>query len=167
MPQSLIRRVHLGDENILAYIQTESWKAAFQSILDPATLEKCTELERAVNMYKMLLEQQIGNGYILEVEGIPHAIAWWDAAREKEMGGYAEIICIHSLKGHWRQGYGGRLMDQLLSDITDAGYSKVMLWVFTENDRARRFYEVKGFTATDKIQPAMGTTEICYIRQLP
>lgn len=28
-----IRRVTEGDEQILAYIQTESWKAAFQHIL--------------------------------------------------------------------------------------------------------------------------------------
>ena len=30
-----IRRVTEGDEQILAYIQTESWKAAFQKILEP------------------------------------------------------------------------------------------------------------------------------------
>ena len=28
-----IRKVKIGDENTLAYIQTESWKLAFQQIL--------------------------------------------------------------------------------------------------------------------------------------
>ena len=28
-----IRRVKMGDENILAYIQTESWKEAFRDIV--------------------------------------------------------------------------------------------------------------------------------------
>lgn len=167
MTQFHIRRVHLGDEEILAHIQTESWKAAFGSILDPDTLEKCTDLDHAIRMYKMLLKRRMGNGYILEVDGTPHAIAWWDETRDDDMPGYAEIICIHSLQDRWRQGFGSKLMDQVLSDIADAHYTKVMLWVFTENERARRFYEVKGFTTTNKIQPAMGTTEICYIRQLP
>ena len=34
----LIRRVKTGDESYLAYIQTESWKAAFKNILFPAYL---------------------------------------------------------------------------------------------------------------------------------
>ena len=79
-----IRRVTEGDEQILAYIQTESWKAAFQHILEPEDLEQCTNLERATAMYQKLLDAKKGNGYILEVEGKPHCIAWWDAARDQD-----------------------------------------------------------------------------------
>ena len=64
-----IRRVTEGDEQILAYIQTVSWKAAFQHILEPEDLEQCTNLERATAMYQKLLDAKKGNGYILEVEG--------------------------------------------------------------------------------------------------
>ena len=45
-----IRRATAGDEQILAYIQTESWKAAFQHILEPEDLEQCTNLDRATAM---------------------------------------------------------------------------------------------------------------------
>ena len=51
-----IRRATAGDEQILAYIQTESWKAAFQNILEPEDLEQCTNLERATAMYQKLLD---------------------------------------------------------------------------------------------------------------
>ena len=34
-----IRRATAGDAQILAYIQTESWKAAFQNILEPEDLK--------------------------------------------------------------------------------------------------------------------------------
>lgn len=57
-------------------------------------------------------------------------------------------------------------MERILSDITAAGYSKVVLWVFTANERARRFYEARGFCASDITKPAFGTLEICYIKQL-
>lgn len=53
-----IRRVTEGDEQILAYIQTESWKAAFQHILEPEDLEQCTNLERATAMYQKLLDAE-------------------------------------------------------------------------------------------------------------
>ena len=32
--ETMIRKVQQGDANALAYIQTESWKAAFAGILD-------------------------------------------------------------------------------------------------------------------------------------
>ena len=38
--KTAIRKVRQGDENTLAYIQTESWKAAFAGILDAETLAK-------------------------------------------------------------------------------------------------------------------------------
>lgn len=161
-----IERVKLGDEATLAYIQTESWKAAFKDILDSDILQRCTQIDKATVMYRRLLEQNIGNGYLLKVEGTPHCIAWWDAARENDMPGYAELICIHSLQNQWQKGYGSKMMDAVLRDISDAGYTKVMLWVFEDNVRARRFYEKHGFTTDGKTKPNIEPTEICYEKNL-
>ena len=80
-----IRRVQQGDENALAYIQTESWKAAFATILDAETLTRCTNIDKATAMYKSLLDENKGNGYILFVDDKPHCIAYWDEAREKNL----------------------------------------------------------------------------------
>ena len=161
-----IRRVKPGDENRLAYVQTESWREAFQEILPADILSKCTEVKRAAEMYKELLAENIGNGYILELDGKPHCIAWWDAAREKDMAGVAELICIHSLKDNWRKGYGKMMMKQILDDVKSAGYSKIMLWVFDDNVRAIRFYEAHGFVASGKKQPALGAIEEMYIKEI-
>lgn len=46
-----IRRAAAGDEKSLAYIQTESWKAAFAPIIPAELLEKSTQLERVTEMY--------------------------------------------------------------------------------------------------------------------
>lgn len=161
-----IERTKPGDEEILAYIQTESWKAGFQHILAPEILAKCTGLEKATDMYRRLLEQNIGNGYLLKVDGEPHGIAWWDATREKDMPGYAELICIHSLPGRWRKGFGSKMMETVLRDIASAGFSRVMLWVFEENTRARQFYEAFGFVANGMEKPGFESIEICYEKEL-
>ena len=161
-----IRKVQPGDETALAYVQTESWKAAFADILDKETLERCTDRTKAENMYRSLLAEGKGNGYLLTLDGKAHCIAWWDAARDADMNGKAELICIHSLPDHWHHGYGGMMMSRVLSDIKDAGYSEVVLWVFTANRRARAFYEAIGFQAMDKTKQARGAEEICYLREL-
>ena len=161
-----IEQVKPGDEAVLAYIQTESWKAGFKDILSAEVLDRCTQIDKATAMYRRLLEQDIGNGYLLKVGGGPHCIAWWDTTREKDMPGYAELICIHSLQDKWREGYGSRMMDKVLTDVSAAGYSKIMLWVFEANTRARRFYEAHGFTPNGKIKPDSEPAEICYEKTL-
>lgn len=159
-----IEKVKLGDEETLAYIQTESWKAGFKDVLSADVLQKCTQIEPAISMYRELLERNIGNGYILKVTGIPHCIAWWDASRDSDMLGYAELICIHSLQNQWRNGYGSKMMDTVLRDIANAGYSKVMLWVFEDNLRAINFYKKHGFVTNGKRQEAFGVVEVMYER---
>lgn len=161
-----IEKARPGDEQALAHIQTESWKAAFQQILSPDVLEKSTSLALAAVMYQRLLENDVGNGYILRVDGEPHCIAWWDASREADMPGYAELICIHSLPERWHMGYGSRMMQQVLADMAAAGYHRAMLWVFAENTAARRFYEKHGFSANNREKIGLGALEICYEKAL-
>ncbi|MBE5872763.1 MAG: GNAT family N-acetyltransferase [Lachnospiraceae bacterium] len=162
----VIRKVQQGDARDLAYIQTESWKAAFASILEAETLTKCTNIERATAMYQRLLDENKGNGYLLIVDGKSHCIAYWDAARDSEFVGKAELICIHSLPDNWRKGYGSQMMDRVLKDIKEAGYSEVVLWVFRENLRARAFYEANGFALTDFSKLAFDTEEVLYSKGL-
>lgn len=166
MTDFCIRKVGKGDEDTLAYIQTESWKAAFKNIVPEELLIKCTDINKATKMYRKLLDDNKGNGYILEVERKPHCIAYWDKAGENDLSGYAELICIHSLPNKWHQGYGSKMMDKVLEDIKNARYSKVMLWVFTENRRAIAFYKSKGFQASSRIRSAFGSTEIMYVKAM-
>ena len=164
--EAIIRKVQQGDANALAYIQTESWKAAFAGILDAETLAKCTNIDRATAMYQRLLDEKKGNGYLLSVDGSPHCIAYWDAARDVEFTGKAELICIHSLPDNWNKGYGSQMMDRVLKDIKEAGYSEAVLWVFRDNYQARAFYEAKGFTITDISKPAFDTKEVLYSKRI-
>lgn len=162
MEKYTIRKVMQGDENALAFIQTESWKAAFNDIVQEDLLAKCTELDRVKNMYRQLLTEEKGKGYLLEVNGKPHCIAYWDSARESDMSEYAELICIHSLQDNWCKGYGSKMMERILNDVRDIGFSKIMLWVFEKNYRAIAFYKKYGFKATERKQESLGNTEIMY-----
>lgn len=166
MNEYIIRKVTNGDEKALAFIQTESWKSAFKGIVQEELLSKCTELDRAKNMYRSLLLKEKGNGYLLEVNGKPHCIAYWNSSRESDMSEYAELICIHSLEDNWHKGYGSKMMERVLSDVKDSGYSKIMLWVFEENSRAIGFYKKYGFVPNGRKQASFGTTEIMFEKNI-
>ena len=61
--------------------------------------------------------------------------------------------------------YGSRMMERVLTDIKAAGYETIILWVFARNERAIRFYEAHGFTASGKKQDALGTVEEMYVKE--
>lgn len=161
-----IRKVKQGDADTLANIQTESWKAAFKGIIDAEMLEKCTNIFKARLMYQRLLDDNKENGYILTVDDKPHCIAYWDKARDSDLIGKAELICIHSLPDNWHKGFGSKMIDVVLEDIKKSGYSEVVLWVFRDNLRARAFYEVKGFVLNDVTKAAFDSEEVLYSKIL-
>lgn len=165
MPYTIDRALP-GDAETLARIQIESWKAAFADILSPDILENCTQLNKVTAMYQRMLDQNIGHSYLMKVDGQPHCIAHWNAARAQDMPGYAELFCIHSLPNRWHSGFGTQMMQRVLQDVAASDHSKVMLWVFEKNLRARRFYESQGFKTFGKKKPGVFPTEICYERAL-
>ncbi|WP_297635942.1 GNAT family N-acetyltransferase [uncultured Clostridium sp.] len=162
MKKVKIRKVEAGDEEKLAYIQTEAWKEGFKKILSREILDEYTNHNWAIEMYRDILKDKIGNGYILTIDNKPHCIAYWDKARDIEEDDYAEIICIHSLTQNWGEGYGSMMMEHVLKDIEHAGFNNVILWVFEENNRARKCYERNGFMQTEERKDFLGKDEIKY-----
>lgn len=166
MSEVELRRAVPGDERVLAYIQTESWKAAFSAILSAGELERSTELEKAEEMYKKVLDQHNAALMIEFVDKQPHCIAGWSRNRNGLGETAAELICIHSLCDKWHQGYGSIMMRHVLKEMKAAGYSQVILWVFEENHNARRFYEKHGFQLSGQKNQSHGAVEILYAKQL-
>lgn len=161
-----IKRAQPGDEKILAYIQTQSWKAAFAHILSPQELERCTDARRVAQMYTRILSTSGCNMAIEYVDEIPHCIAAWGTNRcglEETVG---ELVCIHSLQDGWGKGYGSAMMQHVFAELRQAGYASVILWVFEENTRARKFYEKHGFYLTEQKKQINGILEVMYRKDL-
>lgn len=157
-----LRRAEAGDEKILAYIQSESWKSAFGGILSPKVLAQYTDIARLEAMYANVLRQDEIHVMIELVAEKPHCIAAWSKSRDNACGDAAELICIHSLENGRRRGYGSVVLQKVLEEMEDAGYERVILWVFAENTAARSFYEKHGFQKTDRSQNNYGSVEVMY-----
>lgn len=161
-----IRKAKIGDEKILAYIQTESWKSAFVDIISDEDMEKCTDIAKAEAMYENVIKSGYAEMSILEIDGKPHCIAAWSKARNPQFSDCAEIICFHSLCDNWGKGYGSMMMNHIIDEIKNSGYNSVLLWVFEKNTRARTFYEKHGFELTDNTQIYYDAVEVMYRKEL-
>ena len=161
-----IRKATPGDEQVLAYIQTESWKAAFVDILSPEELERCTNLEKAEQMYHSVLYHEGCNLAVELVNDQRHCIAAWGTNRCDLGNTVGELICIHSLQNNWAKGYGSAMMEYVLAQLQQVNYESVILWVFEDNKRARKFYEKHGFELTGQTKAYIGITEVMYRKKL-
>ena len=166
MAELSIRKAVPGDEQVLAYIQTESWKAAFATILSPEELARCTDVKRMEQMYQHILRSEGCGMAIGFVDDRPHCIAAWGDNRFDLGDSVGELICIHSLQNNWAKGYGSAMMDHVLVQLRQAQYGSVILWVFEDNTRARKFYEKHGFTPTGLKKQVKDTVEIMYRKEL-
>ena len=53
---------------------------------------------------------------------------------------------VYLIEAFWGKGYGKIVLDFAINELKRAGQKSVSLWVFEENNRARRFYEKHGFS---------------------
>ena len=54
----------------------------------------------------------------------------------------------------------------MLDQLQQANYESVILWVFEENSRARKFYEKHGFELTEQKKMANGIVELMYMKKI-
>ncbi len=63
----------------------------------------------------------------------------------------SELFHLGTARRTWGSGLAGRMHDELVATIGAAGYRVAWLRVFEENRRAIRFYERRGWRATDEV----------------
>lgn len=77
-------------------------------------LEKFLDIDYVTAIYERLLLNNKGNGYVMDIEGHSHCIAFWDKARNFDLNDMAEIICIHSLPNNWRNRLLGMIIPAVI-----------------------------------------------------
>ena len=76
-----------------------------------------------------------------------------------------EVISIYFLPDFTGKGYGRKLLQAMLDELTKQGFTEAFLWVLEENERARRFYEQVGFSVTgDCLEDNIGGKDLREIR---
>lgn len=84
------------------------------------------------------------------------AIRSFAAVEEGILVGFAatrgsELFHLGTARPTWGSGLAGRVHDELVATIAESGHRTAWLRVFEENRRAIRFYERRGWRATDEV----------------
>jgi ribosomal protein S18 acetylase RimI-like enzyme len=82
--------------------------------------------------------------------------------------GLCYVPMVYVAPGLWGQGVGGRIVDALLAEARKLGYGRVRLGPQTDNFRAQRLYEGRGFfrTGREETDPGLDERSLQYERAL-
>jgi ribosomal protein S18 acetylase RimI-like enzyme len=174
----LIRRATPGDATALATVHVRSWQAAYRGLMPDEVLDGLS-VERRVGMWRTILRSGLAGHVVFVAEGDGEGpdgdalcgFVHVGPARDADLGPEtAELTSLYLLPEVWGRGAGRALMAGAVDAMRDDGYASAVLWVLVTNERARRFYEIAGWSCdgTEKSEPfgPATLTETRYRRSL-
>ncbi|MET9517565.1 GNAT family N-acetyltransferase [Streptomyces sp. NPDC002994] len=142
-----IRDMTIDDCEAVARVRVRGWRAAYAGMMPQAYLDAmCVEEDAARRRAHLAEGDGAGRNVVAERDG--QVIGWGCYGAYREDGSPtadAELYALYVLPEHHGNGAGRALAAELLARAAADGHPRMLLWVLTENARARRFYEKAGF----------------------
>ncbi len=147
-----IRRAQPADAEAVAEVHVRTWQAAYAGLLPAEILDALDPQERAATWRQRLANPRPGAATL--VAAAPHVVGFSGVgpARDDDLAGRnrGEIFAIYVIPSLWSTGAGTALLRASLDALS--AYDDVVLWVLAGNERARRFYERRGFVPDGSVR---------------
>ncbi|MDQ2968067.1 MAG: GNAT family N-acetyltransferase [Actinomycetota bacterium] len=134
----MIRPGTADDAEAVARVQVETWQAAYAHAL-PAEQLGALSLEEAVERHRTWPPE-----FVAERGG--EIVGFVAVGRSRDPGTDGELFSIYVLPEHWGTGVGRELIQTGEDELRRLGHKEAILWVLDDNPRARRFYELAGWS---------------------
>ena len=141
-----IRRATADDAAALARVHIDAWKTAYRGLVPDSFLQALNYDKRAES-FRQSIAGDSEEVYLAEEDGDVLGFLALGAAADSgtDRESIGEILSIYLAPAHWRKGIGTSLCRHAEQLLRSRGDAEAVVWVFEENDAARRFYEAMGF----------------------
>jgi ribosomal protein S18 acetylase RimI-like enzyme len=148
----LVRRAQLADTPAIAEVHVRTWQAAYEHVFGEERLAGI-DIPSRERLARRFIEGKEYDIFVAEdASGVAGFVATGPPDAEDETR--RELYAIYVLPRAWGSSAGRDLMRLALQAMRDRGEPEAILWVLTDNPRARRFYEREGW-----IEDGEGETE--------
>jgi ribosomal protein S18 acetylase RimI-like enzyme len=160
----VIRPATPEEAEAVALVHIETWRVAYAHVFPREELERFSaeRVERRAEMHRR------SPPIVAEANGEVVGFASVGAAVDADADG--ELYAIYVLPAHWGTGVGRALIQAGEDRLRELGHHHVVLWVLEDNPRARRFYELAGWTSDGTRRPievfGVSVPEIRYAKTL-
>ena len=148
-----VRRAKPADARGIAEVHTRTWQTAYRHVF-PAEVLDTLDVEERVRGWLERIEADMALWVAETEDGIVGFVAAGPSRTEEGPG---ELYAIYVLPEEWGSGAAACLMAAFKDWLADEGHTSAMLWVLSDNPRARRFYEREGWRADgDRVDTIRG-----------
>jgi ribosomal protein S18 acetylase RimI-like enzyme len=138
-----VRRGRREDARRLAEIHVETWRATYPGVMPQELLDNLSVEGREAQWLEWLPNPDYDT-FVVESEG--EVVGFVSVGPCRDTDGIGELFAIYVVPSAHGTGAGPALMDAALEALGER-WDAAMLWVATQNPRARRFYERHGWVA--------------------
>ena len=135
----MIRPGTPADAAEVARVHVETWQAAYAHALPREQLQSQSVAARA-EMWR-----RWPPSFVAELNGT--IVGFVAVGPSRDEGADGELFAIYVHPDHWGTGVGRALIEAGEERLRELGHSEALLWVLDDNPRARRFYEIAGWSA--------------------
>jgi GNAT superfamily N-acetyltransferase len=160
-----VRPARPTDAESIVAVNAAGWRTGYQGIVSDDRLAKLP-VERWRSEVRAGLARPAGDSFSLvgEIERQFAGYCYVAApGRDGDLGTeVAELVAIYVEPAQWGKGVGAALIAAAEEEALARGYAQMSLWTFAENDRARGFYERRGWRAdgSEKLHQVAGASAI-------
>jgi GNAT superfamily N-acetyltransferase len=167
--KAAVRRAQLRDAAAIAKVQVDSWQAAYLGIIPVPVLNDLSVQARTATWRRILSGNPTPGSHTWVLVSDGSVLGFVSAGPTRDSDDQprfvGEIYAIYLSPPAWGRGLGAELLETAQDDLAERGFNTATLWVLTGNARARRFYELHGFTRDGASRPVfLGGTSLPEIR---
>lgn len=138
----MIRAATLADVEDLASVHVQSWIDAYTGLLPAETIAGMS-IDVRRDMWSRRLNRSVEDVWVAESDGAVVGLASIGPAQDPP--GWGHLYNIYLVASAWGRGLGSGLWEAAMSGFDGMGLADRQLYVLDTNERARKFYEWKGW----------------------
>jgi ribosomal protein S18 acetylase RimI-like enzyme len=135
------------DAEAVARVHIATWQVAYAGILPQEGLDQLSG-EPAARQVKF---HRSFPPIVAEADG--EIVGFVSVGRANDEDADGELYAIYVHPDHWDRGFGRDLLLAGEERLRELGHEHAVLWVLEANPRARRFYELGGWTLDGTRRP--------------
>jgi ribosomal protein S18 acetylase RimI-like enzyme len=156
----IIRPATLHDSQAIAHVQITSYRTAYASFFPPEYFDHFTLAEETQDWQNVITNHPDELLFVAENgQGTVVGYALGKPLSDKEIPYDSELVALHVLSSHQRQGIGRQLIAAVAKGLQKQGCASIMLWTIAGNP-VRLWYERLGGVHFSEKRSMIDTTEV-------
>ena len=150
-----IRDAQIYDAKAIANIHVKAWQFAYKDIIPDDYLSGLSIDTKTENWKKKLENLDEGVHAIVAIAD-DKVVGWCTFGKNRDLDAKpttGELHGIYVIPEQIGTGAGSKLMENVIETLKSEGYTKATLWVLSDNETTKQWYEKKGWKAD-------GTTKV-------